>query len=105
MWYMSPIMSMLPREMEPDPVEALLRLLIRVVARGPIQVADVELIVGPTAVGGKLRRAFNLCDGTRTQAQVVAATKIDKGQLSRAITRWETNGVLFRLGTGRHARL
>src|SRR5436309_459727 len=100
---MSAIRSIMNQES--DLVETLVMLLIRAIARGPLPVTAVEQIVSPTAASAKMRRAFNLCDGTRTQAQVAAAAKIDQGQLSRAITRWEANGVLFRLGSGRLARL
>lgn len=49
--------------------------------------------------------AFNLCDGTRAQAEVVKAAKIDQGTFSRRSARWIQEGVMFRLGTGRDVRL
>jgi len=50
-------------------------------------------------------KAFNLCDGTRSQAEVVKAAGLDQGNFSRATTRWIENGLMFRLGSGRDARL
>lgn len=58
-------------------------------------------------VGTSLRQveAYNLCDGTRTQAEVVKASKLDQGQFSRVATRWAQEGVLFKLGSGRDVKL
>lgn len=53
----------------------------------------------------KTTKAYNLCDGTRTQAQVTKETGVDSGNLSRSVNKWIASGVLFRIGGGKDAKL
>jgi hypothetical protein len=70
----------------------LLRCLLQVVGRTAIPPREVRDVVGK----GKNRlKAFNLFDGSRTIQQVARATKIDQGNLSRAISSCVENGIAF----------
>lgn len=80
--------------------EELLRILVQLNARREFPPEILREIVGT----GRNVDAYNLCDGSRTQAAVVKEAKIDAGQFSRAVSRWVQEGVLFRLGSGRDLR-
>jgi hypothetical protein len=80
----------------------LLRAILSITARQTFSVASVAEIVG---AGEKQHRAFNLCDGTRTQGEVAKAAKIDRGNFSKSVSRWADSGILFRLGEGRETKL
>lgn len=80
----------------------LLRCLVHVVGRTAISAKDVRAAIGR----GKNRvKAFNLFDGSHTLQEVVRATHIDQGNLSRAATSWVKNGIAFWIGEGNDARL
>lgn len=83
-------------------LEQLIQCFIHVVGRAAIAEDKVREVV---ATGRKQVEAFNLCDGTRTQAQVAKAAGLDQGNLSRAITRWTEHGVAYWIGEGKDARL
>jgi hypothetical protein len=85
-----------------DNSEDLLRCLVQVVARAAIPRDQVVQIVG---TGGKQAKAFNLCDGTRSQAEVAKKTGLHQASLSRTFARWVENGVAFWVGDGNEARL
>lgn len=80
----------------------LLRCLVHVVGRVAIPVNDVRVAIGR----GKNRvKAFNLFDGNHTLQEVVRATHIDQGNLSRAASSWVKDGIAFWIGEGNDARL
>ena len=83
-------------------IEHLLECLVHVLGRTALPLDHVQRIVGTTA---RQIKAFNLCDGAHSQAQVAKATKIAQGNLSRTFTRWIEQGVAFWLGEGKEARL
>lgn len=86
------------------PLDSLLRCAIQVVGRiaiRPEQVGEI-LVVNATA---KQFKAYNLCDGTKTQGEVTKAAGLDSGNFSRTVARWVKSGVLFRLGSGKEAKL
>ena len=82
--------------------DELLRILISLAGRTAFPEEILQALIGPSP---KNLAAYNLCDGSRTQAEVVKAAKVDQGQFSRAASRWVELGILFKLGTGREARL
>ena len=88
-----------------DITNTLLRVLIQLTARGVFTEESIREVVAPTGKSGKQLRAYNLCDGTRRQAEIAKAIGIDQGNFSRLVTRWVGAGVLFRLGDGAEARL
>src|SRR5262245_3595136 len=62
--------------------------------------------IGPIVVGSaKHLRAYNLCDGTRSQSEVAKKVGLDQGNFSRTAARWIGSGVLFKIGTGTEAKL
>jgi DNA-binding MarR family transcriptional regulator len=48
--------------------------------------------------------AFNLCDGTNSQSEVVAKTGLDAGNFSRTVKQWIDDGIILRVGDGKDAR-
>lgn len=66
---------------------------------------DLRTLIAPTATQAKQLQAYNLCDGTRTQADIVRALKLDHGNFSRTAARWIAAGVLYKIGSGREAKL
>jgi hypothetical protein len=86
----------------PEDNVVLLRAILSVAARRTFSIANLLEIVG---AGEKQHRAFNLCDGTRTQGEIAKAAKIDKASFSRSVSRWADSGILFRLGEGRETKL
>jgi hypothetical protein len=91
----------------PDSIETtLLRALLSVTARQAVPPPKLsKILVPPGPKSGKQVKAYNLCDGTRTQAEVAKALKLDQGNFSRTVGRWIDAGVLFRVGSGREAKL
>ena len=83
-------------------LEQLLQCLIHVVGRAAVSEERVRQIV---ATGEKQVEAFNSCDGTLTQKEVVEKVGLDQGSVSRSMTRWVENGVAFWIGEGNDARL
>jgi len=55
--------------------------------------------------GEKQLRAYNMCDGTKTQSEIAKATKLDPASFSRTVARWIEAGALFRMGSGRDTKL
>lgn len=82
--------------------ETLLRALVGLVGRQTFTPEKLEEIVGP---GTKQVRAFNMCDGTKGQGEVAKVVGLDAGSFSRTVSRWISEGVLFRVGDGRDAKL
>ncbi len=80
--------------------EDLLRCIVHIVGRTAVPVETTRAVVG----GGKNRaKAFNLCDGRTTLNEIARKTKIDSGNLSRAVSNWVEHGVAFRIGDGKDA--
>lgn len=88
--------------MDDVPVSDLLRCAIQVVGRIAIPHEQVGKIV---VLNAEQLKAYNLCDGSKTQAQVGKAAGLDTGNFSRTVARWIASGVLFKIGSGRDARL
>jgi hypothetical protein len=75
------------------PVGDLLKCAIHVVGRMAMRPEQVGEIV---VVNAKLLKAYNLCDGSKTQTEVAKAAGLDSGNFSRTVTRWVDSGVLFK---------
>lgn len=80
----------------------LLRCLVQIVGRASMPMGTVCEIIGDRK---KQIHAFNLCDGTLSQAEVSKKSKIDQGNLSRTFDRWVKNGIAFWIGEGKDAKL
>lgn len=75
--------------------ESFLRAILATVARQTFPPARIGEIVG---TGEKQLRAFNLCDGTRTQADIVKELGLDKSNFSKTLGRWVDEGIAIRVG-------
>jgi hypothetical protein len=78
--------------------EALLRAILATVGRETFRPAEVVRIVCPNSGGKKQIQAYNLCDGRTPQSEIGKRLKLDKGSLSRSISRWIEAGIVFRVG-------
>ena len=80
-----------------------LRAILATVARQTFSPDRIIEIMGPAA-GEKQHRAFNLCDGTKTQAEIAKEVGLDQGNFSRTITRWIDEGIVIRVGEKHETR-
>jgi len=87
-----------------DSNETLLRAILATTGRQAFSVERLTDIVLTTANSAKQLKAYNMCDGTRTQADIVKALKLDKGSFSTTVSRWEAEGVVFRFVDGKLTR-
>lgn len=80
--------------------DELLRVLISVTARLAVPGPRLRtLVAGRNARSGeKYIVAYNLCDGSRGVSEVARLSGLDHGNLSRGISRWVEQGVMFKLG-------
>ena len=83
-------------------IEQLLCCFIQIVGRAALPEERVGEVVGSAP---KQIKAFNLCDGTRTQIETAKQCKLDQGNFSRTVSRWIQSGVAFSLGDGKEARV
>lgn len=83
-------------------VSDLLKGLIQINGRIAFPEEKLMEIIGATA---KLQKAYNLCDGTRTQGEIVKELKIDQGNFSKTVKKWISSGVLLKLGQGKDTKL
>ena len=83
--------------------ETFLRAILATVARQTFSPARIIEIIGPAA-GEKQHRAFNLCDGNRTQADIAKELGLDPGNFSKSLNRWIDEGIVIRVGEKREAR-
>ena len=84
--------------------EQLLRAILATVAR---QTFSIDAILDVVAVGSdkaKQIRAYNLCDGSRSQSEVAKAAGLDSGNFSKTLTRWIDAGVVVRVGENRDVK-
>ena|SRR5438876_9401279 len=85
--------------------DALLRAILTLIARQTFPPERLAEIVIAKGAGAKQVKAFNLCDGSKTQGEIAKSLKLDAGNFSRTVSRWLEEGVVFRLGGGRDATL
>ncbi len=78
--------------------DALLKGILATLGRTAFPPDRLYKIVAPTAGSAKQIAAYNMCDGETPQAEIVKRTKIDKGSLSKTITKWVEAGIIVRLG-------
>lgn len=81
-----------------DTNEALLRAILATVARQAFPPEELAKLISPTAGGGKQLMAYNLCDGHTPQTEIGKKAKLDKGSISRSISRWIELGIVNRIG-------
>lgn len=83
--------------------DTFLRAILATVARQTFSPAKILEIMGPAA-GEKQHRAFNLCDGTRTQSEIAKELGLDSANFSKTINRWIDEGIVIRVGEKRETR-
>ena len=83
--------------------DAYLRAILATVARQTFSPARILEIMGANA-GEKQHRAFNLCDGSRTQGEVAKELGLDPGNFSKSVNRWIDEGIVIRVGEKREAK-
>jgi DNA-binding MarR family transcriptional regulator len=81
-----------------DMNESLLRAIFATVGRSTFVPQQVHRLVTPHGGSDKQLAAYNLCDGNTPQADIVKKSKLDKGTMSRALTRWIEAGIVVRIG-------
>ncbi len=84
--------------------ETYLRAILATVARTAF---PPDLLLEIVATGSdkiKQVKVYNLCDGSRSQGEIVKEAGLDKGNFSRTLSRWEDEGIVIRVGTGRDVR-
>lgn len=82
----------------------LLRAILATVARQTFPPETLAELVAKGNSGEKQFRAFNLCDGTKSQSEIANAVGLDKGSFSRTLSRWIEVGIVVRIGQGADAR-
>lgn len=82
--------------------EAYLRAILATIARQAFPLEKILEIMGPQA-GEKHRKAYNMCDGTKTQSEIVKQLGIDNSNFSKTLARWVDAGICIRVGDGREA--
>ncbi len=82
--------------------DSLLQAILATTGRQAFPPSELAKIVAPNVGGQKQIHAYNLCDGRTPQSEVGRKAKLDKGSLSRSISRWIEAGVMFRIGADQH---
>lgn len=85
--------------------EQLLRAILATVAR---QTFPTEFIVEKVAVGAdkaKQVAAYNMCDGSNSQAEIAKHLSLDAGNFSRTVSRWIDLGIVIKMGESRDTKL
>ena len=79
--------------------ETYLRAILATLAR---QTFPQDVLAGHVLKGGgpKQFKAFNLCDGTRSQAEIAREAGLDAANFRKTITRWAVLGVIIRVIDG-----
>lgn len=81
-----------------------LRAILATVARQTFPPSTLYDLITKGGGGEKQLRAYNLCDGTRSQAEVAKELGLDAGNFSRSLARWVDAGIVIRVGEGREVR-
>lgn len=85
--------------------EQLLRAILATVAR---QTFSADFITERVAVGtdkAKQIEAYNLCDGSRSQAEIAKFLNLDSSNFSKTVGRWIDLGIVVKVGQLRDIKL
>ena len=82
--------------------DALLKGILAAVGRSAFPPEVLRKIVAPTTGSAKQVMAYNLCNGETPQAEIGKRAKLDRGNLSRTITKWVEAGIVIRVGAEEH---
>lgn len=78
--------------------EQLLRAIFQMTARQVFSEEKLLQILVPKGAGATQVAAYNKCDGTKTQSEIVKDLGLDQGNFSRTLARWIDAGIVIRLG-------
>ena len=87
-----------------DNSDVYLRAMMSLIARQTFSPEELRKLVSSRGTT-KLLKAFNMCDGTKTQSEIAAELKIDAGQFSRSIKQWVDEGIVIKTGENRSTRI
>jgi DNA-binding MarR family transcriptional regulator len=85
------------------PQDAYLRAILATVARQTFPPEKILDAMGHKA-GEKQYRAFNMCDGSRTQSDIIKELGLDSSNFSKTLARWVDAGICIRVGDGKEDR-
>ena len=85
--------------------ETILRAILSTIGRQTFSPNDLRALISPTGNQGKQIAAYNLCDGSRSQAEIAKKLGLDASNFSKTVSRWVELGIVFKLGTGSEQRL
>jgi hypothetical protein len=80
-----------------DELVQLLQIMVGLWSRQVFPPEELRKIVAPTARSDLRLKAYNLCDGTKTRADVYKALKIDKDNFNKLANKWIEQGVMYEL--------
>lgn len=75
----------------------ILRAILATIARQTFPPGALYKLVVPKAGAEQNVEAYNLCDGTRTVADIAKELKIDAANLRKRILRWAEEGVIVKV--------
>ena len=78
----------------------ILKAIMHMAARSALSEEEIRSVVSPRKGQDKYLAAYNLCDGTRKQGDIAKTVGLDKGNFSKAVSRWVSHGILIKLGEG-----
>jgi DNA-binding MarR family transcriptional regulator len=81
-----------------DVKESLLKAVLATVSRQVFPPEEIVKVLTAGSGGKKQIAAYNLCDGATPQAEIGRRAGLDKGNLSRSISRWLEAGIVVRIG-------
>ena len=70
-----------------DKTDHLLRIMVQVTGRAAFPNDQLRALVAPGARSEGVLRAYNLCNGERSQREVAKAAGLDEGNFSKAVKR------------------
>lgn len=74
--------------------DQLLKAMLQTAGRRTFSEEDLLRIIGTSE---KLRAAYQLCTGEKMQNIIAKEARVDSGNFSRTLARWEEAGIIFRL--------
>lgn len=80
--------------------ELYLKAMMGLIARQTFKPEDVAKFVCPTVNSAQILKSYNLCDGSRTQAEIVKETGVDNSNFAKKVKKWEFDGVMLRIERG-----
>ena len=80
--------------------DALLKAVLSVVARKEFPPEALALLVGAQ----KQREAYNMCDGSVGQAEIVKQLNLDKSNFRKTLNRWTDLGIAFKIAQDNEIR-